>query len=193
MCGEKDAGLLQVPATKGSPPRVRGKVPSHSCIVISARITPACAGKSRCTLKIEHSEQDHPRVCGEKSFAFQKHPEIQGSPPRVRGKGSNHIPVVGDKGITPACAGKSSWTEAGRRQGGDHPRVCGEKAGSVIAFFGRTGSPPRVRGKVFGGIAVWQQSEDHPRVCGEKSRPLYVCEPFLGSPPRVRGKAVPAQ
>ena len=31
----------------------------------------------------------------------------------------------------------------------DHPRVCGEKSGSLTVARAITGSPPRVRGKVF--------------------------------------------
>ena len=46
-------------------------------------------------------------MCGEKASATVNRKQITGSPPRVRGKGSNDIPMVRDKGITPACAGKS--------------------------------------------------------------------------------------
>ena len=70
----------------------------------------------------------------------------------------------------------------------DHPRVCGEKARTLIVQDEPQGSPPRVRGKA----ALWRVSRplfritpacagksakaertsrcswDHPRVCGEK-------------------------
>ena len=90
----------------------------------------------------------------------------------------------------------------------DHPRVCGEKARTLIVQDEPQGSPPRMRGKVnrnnerhflqritpayagkrerneFSGIERW----DHPRVCGEKrlGRAAGIRAP--GSPPRMRGK-----
>ena len=151
---------------------------------------------------------DHPRVCGEKSMALGFCPSLRGSPPRVRGKVVVTLYTTGEKGITPACAGKSvavgHWAPLAR----DHPRVCGEKPCVARALSAAVGSPPRVRGKAFALnvcinspgitpacagksmaqswrlIAKW----DHPRVCGEKK--TFPTEVFtlLGSPPRVRGK-----
>ena len=139
-------------------------------------------------------------------------PSLRGSPPRVRGKVVVTLYTTGEKGITPACAGKSvavgHWAPLAR----DHPRVCGEKPCVARALSAAVGSPPRVRGKAFALnvcinspgitpacagksmaqswrlIAKW----DHPRVCGEKK--TFPTEVFtlLGSPPRVRGKGVSA-
>ena len=113
-------------------------------------------------------------------------------------------------GITPACAGKSVLFNIYQVIAEDHPRVCGEKARTLIVQDEPQGSPPRVRGKA----ALWRVSRplfritpacagksakaertsrcswDHPRVCGEKdlvSRQLHFS---TGSPPRVRGKGV---
>ena len=46
VCGEKSAEADSSVTKTGSPPRVRGKVPNAPMISASARITPACAGKS---------------------------------------------------------------------------------------------------------------------------------------------------
>ena len=46
VCGEKAARLTGKEKPRGSPPRVRGKVPAHLVMGYLAGITPACAGKS---------------------------------------------------------------------------------------------------------------------------------------------------
>ena len=71
-----------------------------------------------------------------------------GSPPRGRGKVSKGIKPSDERGITPAWAGKSSWTIAISTRTLDHPRMGGEKM--KIARWQKRwkGSPPRWRGKV---------------------------------------------
>ena len=66
VCGEKKrmTGLARL--EKGSPPRVRGKVPV--------------------TLDFNNRGRDHPRVCGEKQLLLLSVRRVKGSPPRVRGK-----------------------------------------------------------------------------------------------------------
>ena len=69
----------------------------------------------------------------------------------------------------------------------DHPRVCGENAGSIFRAISSAGSPPRVRGKLFFSARASARAritpacagktsrdslpsagkKDHPRVCGE--------------------------
>ena len=66
-------------------------------------------------------------MCGEKTEKGEKMVTLQGSPPRVRGKGEFVFCALDGIGITPACAGKSSkiWEVFALIK--DHPRVCGEK------------------------------------------------------------------
>ena len=113
-------------------------------------ITPACAGKSLFANISDNIAQDHPRVCGEKFGTDAVNVGKQGSPPRVRGKGSPPHNSGAGNGITPACAGKSARTFRRPPPSQDHPRVCGEKwLVDVSAGYG-AGSPPRVRGKALG-------------------------------------------
>ena len=114
-------------------------------------------------------------------------------------------------GITPAYAGKSLLKllhHVGLR---DHPRVCGEKAYSLVINGSEWGSPPRMRGKgtkrcssrrggritpAYAGksaaaLHCADLTRDHPRVCGEKSFPKNGNSVKTGSPPRMRGKALP--
>ena len=91
---------------KGSPPRVRGKADANRMGPHKRGITPACAGKSRLRSLVHKFPWDHPRVCGEKKDEIWKKGYIQGSPPRVRGKGTLCRSQRPTRGITPACAGK---------------------------------------------------------------------------------------
>ena len=131
---------------------MRGKVKSISYNCLGRRITPACAGKSFIVKRDRKLFEDHPRVCGEKGLCSMRGYEVEGSPPRVRGKAVHAAPERQPQGITPACAGKSALYVWNVNHDGDHPRVCGEKLCRVHQNQGRLGSPPRVRGKV----AYWQ-------------------------------------
>ncbi len=86
VCGEKFSRLPAFFLLSGSPPRVRGKVQPTSRFLPPIRITPACAGKRLAISSISSSEQDHPRVCGEKHSPAVLPTDRKGSPPRVRGK-----------------------------------------------------------------------------------------------------------
>ena len=147
MCGEKQPYIWVYPRKGGSPPRVRGKVLFLLLYILAFGITPACAGKSNRRNRIGYDKRDHPRVCGEKREADSKLLALQGSPPRVRGKGFRTMPMQIRAGITPACAGKSQHWKAKFPGIQDHPRVCGEKGKCPRLINLKPGSPPRVRGK----------------------------------------------
>ena len=191
VCGEKSTQESFTEGSEGSPPRVRGKGPGFRVKGFPCGITPACAGKSQSWYLLPLRFWDHPRVCGEKlqSTLFSTH--IQGSPPRVRGKGTFRLTFHQSRRITPACAGKSVISSNPKYNAEDHPRVCGEK--SFLRLFRRRGlgSPPRVRGKDLADDSPESTGRitpacagkrkvphkkivkigDHPRVCGEKTRP----------------------
>ena len=65
-CEEKPQGFLPMLMVLGSPPRMRGKVERQIALKGIAGITPAYAGKSKCTPFKNQIKKDHPRVCGEK-------------------------------------------------------------------------------------------------------------------------------
>ena len=131
-----------------------------------------------------------------------------GSPPRMRGKEKGINFPASKVGITPAYAGKSTPSLSHRGSLRDHPRVCGEKARTLIVQNEPQGSPPRMRGKAFlrqcgyslVGITPAYAGKsflsctlqcmpwDHPRVCGEKSCSSSSVMPLKGSPPRMQGK-----
>ena len=208
VCGEKPVTLTSNGHIQGSPPRMRGKVAGVCACNVVQGITPAYAGKSKVFKNLIPTYEDHPRVCGEKcAFSFWSL-FLLGSPPRMRGKGRCHHPVIFVDRITPAYAGKSLviFTVVSFPQ--DHPRVCGEKKRLASCAQQAEGSPPRVRGKAIRIIRLSKRTGitpacagksseltqrsgtngDHPRVCGEKHKLTHDPVREGGSPPRVRGK-----
>ena len=153
----------------GSPPRGRGKVAGAACRDLLGGITPAWAGKRRCTAACNRLCWDHPRVGGEKIDSLPHRALYLGSPPRGRGKAGAGYADKGRPGITPAWAGKSQRCWAAHRPAeGSPPRGRGkdvtlktssEKPGITPAWAGKrrqTSGPCAARG-------------DHPRVGGEKA------------------------
>ena len=87
---------------------MRGKVGLIYDKAGSLGITPAYAGKSCFITGVFIPDRDHPRVCGEKGQTDLLDEQIEGSPPRMRGKASSSIGRGECPGITPAYAGKSA-------------------------------------------------------------------------------------
>ena len=130
-CGEKSWWGDEITPQKGSPPRMRGKACSHAQLDNQGRITPAHAGKRGPRKFLSVQAQDHPRACGEKTWTPCKLSMMQGSPPRMRGKGQRPALPPAGGGITPAHAGKSCAAFADMKWHEDHPRACGEKRPTV--------------------------------------------------------------
>ena len=147
-------------------------------------------------------------MCGENQVLVRHTQADRGSPPRVRGKQILASIQNAEKGITPACAGKTTAPPLIGVAFRDHPRVCGENGLGRVRRGNPEGSPPRVRGKQSdvretsqcGRITpacagktstrtpACSRGRDHPRVCGENVLPLSFSRRRRGSPPRVRGK-----
>ena len=126
---------------------MRGKENQLVVLLIALGITPAYAGKRSRGSNQPTASRDHPRVCGEKVICSSQVTTASGSPPRMRGKVAPDGALIAGRGITPAYAGKSRSLRTFRRGTWDHPRVCGEKAGSSHREYSLQGSPPRMRGK----------------------------------------------
>ena len=126
---------------------MRGKAAVISPSKKFRRITPAYAGKSKCSGSTVTHTRDHPRLCGEKMVFCAGVGCWWGSPPPMRGKDKNDDFGVQQIGITPAYAGKSIVERRCKSQWRDHPRLCGEKVSAVGVFSPFNGSPPPMRGK----------------------------------------------
>ena len=131
VCGEKSKPATVQAGHKGSPPRMRGKDFPHSFQHFHIGITPAYAGKRSISALGSPAFRDHPRVCGEKFSFVRSFRFCLGSPPRMRGKGTNTDCAKRTAGITPAYAGKSTRLSFFSIISRDHPRVCGEKTKKI--------------------------------------------------------------
>ena len=147
MGGEKTKKIYGKDGKKGSPPRGRGKATVALKSRIAKRITPAWAGKRLWRRASIWGGRDHPRVGGEKHQDESSVMELQGSPPRGRGKGPHHKHCHPFHRITPAWAGKSTAAKHCASGIRDHPRVDGEKLIQQRHCSQRQGSPPHERGK----------------------------------------------
>ena len=177
------------------------------------RITPADAGKTFCQAFSLKTPWDHPRGCGENVCQLIHFANTLGSPPRMRGKREEGLPVRVRQRITPADAGKTDTGEKTISLSEDHPRGCGENLPMPEIKEGTLGSPPRMRGKrVPTGAAMplpritpadagktiiyhrmHSESRDHPRGCGENRTQGKTYSNSRGSPPRMRGKLAEEQ
>ena len=187
---------------------MRGKADLLSSTEDRLRITPAYAGKSRHEWGVYRANQDHPRLCGEKSACMRVSLQWIGSPPPMRGKATYEIDNDLKAGITPAYAGKRLKTAVKDGVYTDHPRLCGEKTLAQNYTDAKIGSPPPMRGKVIlvcNLVAVFRITpayagkrhlhhrhlgdlQDHPRLCGEKHNHVPQLIFLYGSPPPMRGK-----
>ena len=125
-CGDYLAKSATLAISAGSPPRLRGLLISLNSFLVISRITPALAGTTRRFFRERQKLRDHPRACGDYCLTLCLYPNLQGSPPRLRGlRTRGHLHRL-STGITPALAGTT--TDAGGRSQyyEDHPRACGD-------------------------------------------------------------------
>ena len=85
-CGENASARRMAFSLNGSPPRMRGKLGRNPDIQHLRRITPAHAGKTVLPVAPIRRITDHPRACGENSWPRIRCHNLNGSPPRMRGK-----------------------------------------------------------------------------------------------------------
>ena len=96
VCGKNYLMILLMLQHLGSPPRVREKLEVTAEGDKLIGITPACAGKTSIKLTVKTCMRDHPRVCGKNDYHRGATFTLEGSPPRVREKLSNHNAYAGD-------------------------------------------------------------------------------------------------
>ena len=133
----------------GSPPQVRGKRRYGSGLFRHDRITPAGAGKTKTSLEVISSCQDHPRRCGENTQYLRQGTTETGSPPQVRGKRAGSRTTLTKPGITPAGAGKTPPRLRPYAAQMDHPRRCGENILPLPKFQCLSWITPAGAGKTY--------------------------------------------
>ena len=186
--GEKCSLLEGTGNRRGSPPRARGEESRISLMLMSERITPACAGRSVCGFPALIANRDHPRVRGEKSAWLACATTRRGSPPRARGEARPCRYCARPRRITPACAGRRILIENISFPVKDHPRVRGEKGDAVMMQKLRSGSPPRARGEAVQFRRLDVSDGITPACAGRRAGVSKSTVTVWGSPPRARGE-----
>ena len=145
---------------------------------------------------------------GEDNSASRSSKPHSESPPHARGRQPEDIAAISTAGITPACAGKTSVTNAGKPFVSDHPRMRGEDRSVWWLWLCVLGSPPHARGRLFNnkvsqsrlgitpacaGKTIFRPfrsraTGDHPRMRGEDDQPPVDKLAESGSPPHARGR-----
>ena len=186
--GEKTKSIHPYPVLDGSPPHGRGKEAQDRAFAAARRITPAWAGKSRCSSAKGKAVQNHPRVGGEKNKELEGVWLPMGSPPRRRGKVVHCAAVRALRGITPRVGGEKPFLFCGGSSDSGSPPHRRGKVRRIRENLERVGITPAWAGK------SWQSGNrlcftwDHPRMGGEKSFSISSTYCATGSPPHGRGK-----
>ena len=107
VCGENYKHFVLATNAQGSSPRVRGKRIVLRVVVSGRGLIPACAGKTPKTYATPFRISAHPRVCGENTVIGRQPGGLSGSSPRVRGKPIGFLAQLPNRGLIPACAGKT--------------------------------------------------------------------------------------
>ena len=188
MRGEDHTAPTKATARRGSPPHARGRPSSPATDGTPYRITPACAGKTRKCSHRPSTVRDHPRMRGEDFNLDQWQAGDRGSPPHARGRRTASLAVRQGRGITPACAGKTSVSRRFMTPGRDHPRMRGEDCAEPSYLRPRLGSPPHARGRPLDGEDMALAARDHPRMRGEDPKSSDRPVDATGSPPHARGR-----
>ena len=140
--------VVSVIFVQESAPHARGRQECPCCTLGSARITPACAGKTPVLEEPVKNKRHHPRMRGEDSDVGSNGEPDRGSPPHARGRLVEAVAAILRGRITPACAGKTRWTLIAGFSESDHPRMRGEDSIGSRPRKDSTGSPPHARGRL---------------------------------------------
>ena len=134
--------------------------------VFQFRITPACAGTTTPTGRLQKTKWDHPRLCGNDMSVRHQSYYFLGSPPLVRERPLIALLYALISGITPACAGTTTYKVSTNIYRWDHPPLVRERRLS-IAFRGDSGGiTPACAGTTRWLDRQRIETGDHPRLCG---------------------------
>ena len=133
---------------------------------VAGRNTPAYAGKTRCGCHSFRALWEHPRVCGENPIGEITYRDIQGTPPRMRGKLLMREWRSLGVGNTPAYAGKTLHDQHVYRA---------EPNFSVTSSDNKTGFTAWILPAPKGGASALQFGEECPQVGGSH----HCCGSFL--------------
>ena len=140
--------LLIALVIEGSSPLTRGKLAGALGPLLTQRLIPAHAGKTRRRIQQGNHRPAHPRSRGENSLVSHVMSRVTGSSPLTRGKPADRACDRVPGGLIPAHAGKTASRSRAVPPPPAHPRSRGENAGDVSGYAVLGGSSPLTRGKL---------------------------------------------
>ena len=176
VCGGTEDTGIDMPATKGLSPRVRGNQADSYILGHCERSIPACAGEPYAHCGRCYGVPVYPRVCGGTGLDEKSRHELEGLSPRVRGNRRELPANVVLAGSIPACAGEPHYARNVLAGYEVYPRVCGGTCPPARTAAQRAGLSPRVRGN--------RHRYAHLLNCG-RSIPACAGEPDLSGRPHV--------
>ena len=148
-CGDDSFSRTPGLATRGSPPRMRGRRHHPRSAGFARRLTPANAGTTRSRCGDICRPAAHPRECGDDRLPAPCWTSGSGSPPRMRGRPGSIVAVLWAVRLTPANAGTTAARAVAAILRSAHPRECGDDISSIFFLAASSGSPPRMRGRLW--------------------------------------------
>ena len=144
--GKNPSRLTGCLAGVGSSPHARGKRIYGFFAPWATGLIPACAGKTIAPSRHTVAAWAHPRMRGENYHGIQWLINVWGSSPHARGKQQIPCSPDGERGLIPACAGKTRRCGRTHFFPSAHPRACGDEpkdkqSASITSMFS-----PRMRG-----------------------------------------------
>ena len=146
--GENAVQMVEDGAGAGSSPLTRGKPDRGASINERERLIPAHAGKTQPPFSSFCCIAAHPRSRGENSRSTVMPRSLTGSSPLTRGKLRPGEPLVANRRLIPAHAGKTYCQDCQARSWPAHPRSRGENDKLRDALEALAGSSPLTRGKL---------------------------------------------
>ena len=145
--GENDGHVRDGRCDVGSSPLARGKHHEGPDDPHQDRLIPARAGKTPVRPVSALKVAAHPRSRGENLDEHAHDAHARGSSPLARGKRVECCSLLHERGLIPACAGKTHTSPFSPSCGAAHPRSRGENSMLGVSMGASTGSSPLARGK----------------------------------------------
>ena len=147
-CGADPNSELDILSSRGSSPRVRGRLMDQISAKVASGLIPASAGQTAVRTGWGKWCRAHPRECGADDLPVRAGDIVEGSSPRVRGRRLGAHPHHNSAGLIPASAGQTVDEILVGVDRGAHPRECGADLPAPCGLPTGTGSSPRVRGRL---------------------------------------------
>ena len=171
---------------------------------------PAGAGEPLPAVYLPTTRRVYPRGCGGARSSAQRHPDLMGLSPRVRGSRPRNDLENHALGSIPAGAGEPQSAHVGLFLVRVYPRGCGGAALCGTCHCADNGLSPRVRGShkipkaaassrgsIPAGagepsfdMACMHAARVYPRGCGGAPEIAHASHPAAGLSPRVRGSRI---